>query len=119
VVRVSVVPREVASALRPVPRITTTQSFRNERDTVRTVGNGRSVFSSRAHTLHPSILRDGGAATPGYSHKEISMCYTACTVQPGTAMTVKEMGAATAMWRPFLLLDTHHGQSALVAHRST
>jgi hypothetical protein len=47
------------------------------------------------------------------------MCYTACTVQPGTAMTVKEMGAATAMWRPFLLLDTHHGQSALVAHRST
>jgi len=32
--------------------------------------------------------------SPGYFHKEIVLCYTAITVQPGTAMTVKEMRPA-------------------------
>jgi predicted nucleotidyltransferase len=41
--------------------------------------------------------------SPGYFHKEIVLCHTAITVQPGTAMTVKEMGAATATRRPLPL----------------
>ena len=46
---------------------------------------------------HAGVVRTMRGASPsrspGYFHKEISMWYTADTVQPGTAMTVKEMGA--------------------------
>jgi hypothetical protein len=45
--------------------------------------------------------------SPGYLHKEIvslrlgELCYALHTVQPGTAMTVKEMGPASATRRAF------------------
>ena len=42
-------------------------------------------------------------APPGYLNKEISMCYTARTVQAGKPMTGTEMGAATATRRPLPL----------------
>jgi hypothetical protein len=46
--------------------------------------------------------------SPGYLNKEIlpdatrRPCYGSLTVQPGTAMTVKEMGPASLRGGPFL-----------------
>jgi hypothetical protein len=39
--------------------------------------------------------------SPGYFHKEMSVCYNCSTVQPGMAMTVKEMWSAGFVSRQF------------------
>lgn len=43
------------------------------------------------------------AALPPHPYREIWTCYTPHAVQPGTAITVKEMGPAVATRWAFLL----------------
>jgi hypothetical protein len=54
--------------------------------------------------------RPAPSPPPGYLNKEIFLCYNAITVQPGTAMTVKEMpGGVSAP--PVASREGAHGES--------
>lgn len=71
-------------------------------------------------------MREAGLSrSPGYLHKEIASsrlgksCYRALTVQPGTAMTVKEIGpvrvTASAFFRCWLRPE-HFARQIVVNH---
>jgi hypothetical protein len=81
-------------------------------------------FGALAHSTQPWLAPSRGRGTPkrGYLNKEIlnerDSCYTSLAVQPGTAMTVEEMGPVTARWGPFRVRpkESPHATDTLPRH---